>query len=165
MSASPSNLPEKPLLQAPTGRTGALYGSASEGLKSVQDDYLYWTGKLTDSSFQLSFAVIAANWAVFGSVQGILNNLWAKGSLFLVLVSLALGLLGAKLMGELHRKRVEYAEQDLQRWNEEYAAALVRRSPWPFTKAIERLGRSMRELKAWLPLAAGIAFLVALLTS
>jgi hypothetical protein len=146
-------------------RTGGLYASPREALSAVQGDYLYWTGKLTDSSFQLSLAVIAANWAVFGSVRGILANAWARSSLFLVLLSLAAGVLGAKWMSELHRKRVEYAEQDLDRWDREHAAALARRDPWPFTRMIELLGRWTRELKTWLPLAAGIAFIVALLTS
>jgi len=49
-------------------RQARLYASASDGLKQVRDDFLYWTGRLTDSSFQLSFALIAGNWAAFGSL-------------------------------------------------------------------------------------------------
>lgn len=153
--------PEEPIGQVP--RSGALYSNSGEGLKAVREDYHYWTGKLTESSFQLSLAVIAANWAVFGSVQRILDSCWAKSSLFLVIVNLAFSLLGAKWMGELHRERVDYAAEDLKRWEQECAAALGRRDPWPFTKKIERLGRILREVRTWLPLVAGAAFLVALL--
>src|SRR5947209_1299855 len=54
--------------------SGALYQSPGEALKAVREDYLYWTEKLTDTSLQLSYAVIAANWAVFGSVDKLLSN-------------------------------------------------------------------------------------------
>jgi len=49
--------PNAPLANVVT--SGALYQSANEALKAVQDDYLYWTEKLTDTSLQLSYAVIA----------------------------------------------------------------------------------------------------------
>ena len=68
-------------------------------------------------------------------------------------------------MGELHRKRVDYAAEDVERWERECAASLGRRDPWPFTQEIERHGRGMRELRTWLPLAAGALFLGGLLAS
>ena len=134
-------------------------------MKAVRDDFLYWTGKLTDSSFELSLALIGANWAAFGSVQKILTNGWARASLGLVIGSLGLTLIGAKCMGELHRRQIDYAAADPERWERECAAALGRIGPWPFTKGIERLGRGLREAKTWLPLAAGISFLIALFTA
>jgi hypothetical protein len=69
-------------------RRAALYTSSADGLKAIREDYLYWTGKLTDSSFQLSLGIVAANWAAFGSVQKILSNIWAKTSLGIVIVTL-----------------------------------------------------------------------------
>ena len=70
---------QTPGTHAPSpARSATLYATPGDGLKAVRDDYLYWTGRLTDSSPQLSFAVIAANWAVFGSVQALLNSPWAK---------------------------------------------------------------------------------------
>jgi hypothetical protein len=143
-------------------RPGALYASSDEALKAVKDDFLYWTGTLTDSSFELSLALIAANWAVFGSVQRILSNPRAKTSLGLIIATLAISLAGAKYVGELHDRRVKYAAQDVDRWEKECAAAYGTTSPWPFTIKIERLGRCLREVKTWLPLLAGILFLVAL---
>jgi hypothetical protein len=95
----------------------------------------------------------------------VLNNAWARSSIFLVVASLALNVLGAKWMGELHRKRVDYAAADVDRWTRECAASLGRHDPWPFTRGIEHLGRAMRELRTWLPLAAGALFLAGLLAS
>lgn len=146
----------------PQSRDTALYAGPAEGLKAVRNDFLYWTRRLTDTSFELSLALIGANWAAFGSVQKILTNGWARASLGLVIVSLALSLFGAKVMGELHRRRINYATGNSKRWEEEAAAALGRTDPWPFTKGIERLGRCLREAKTWLPLLAGALFLVAL---
>jgi hypothetical protein len=77
----PSALPE---LQPATG----LYGNPQEALKSIRDDYFYWTSKLTESSFVLSLALIGANWAVFGSVDKVRNNIWAELSIAAVIFSL-----------------------------------------------------------------------------
>jgi hypothetical protein len=153
--------PRAPLASVVTSR--ALYQSANEALKAVQDDYLYWTEKLTDTSLQLSYAVIAANWAVFGSVDKLLSNFWSRLSMGLVVSALLLSVFSAKWMGELHRKQVNHAESDLGRWGAEFKENAGKRVPWPFTSRIERLGRVTRELKAWLPLLAGMAFLIALL--
>jgi hypothetical protein len=134
-------------------------------VKAVREDFLYWTGRLTDSSFQLSLAIIGANWAVFGSVEKILSNVYAKRSLGVVIASLALNLIGAKWMGDMHRRRIDYASKDRDRWERECSAALGRVDPWPFTKGIDRLGRFLRWTKTWLPLLAGALFLVALATA
>ncbi len=145
-----------------TKRVGALYSDSTDALKTVREDYLYWTGKVTDSSSQLSLAIIAANWAAFGSVQKILSNRWSKFSLGLVIITLGLNLFGAWCMGELHQHRIDYAGKDSDRWDKECAAALSHKGPWPFTRKIEYLGFSLRIVKAWFPLAAGALFLLAL---
>lgn len=140
----------------------ALYSDSQDALKAVRDDYLYWTGKLTETSVQLSYAVLGANWAVFGSVDKILTSFWCKASVLLVILSLALSSLGAKMMGEWHRKRIDYAETDPTRWSTEFGDTAGKRDPWPFTTAIESAGKVLRFGKAWLPLVAGACFLVAL---
>jgi hypothetical protein len=142
--------------------TEALYRSPHDALKAVREDYLYWTGKLTETSLQFAFAVLAANWAVFGSVDAILNNLWSKLSVSLVVFGLGLGVAGAKWMGELHRKRIDYAESDNSRWKKEFDDTMGKRDPWPFTTGIESLASWMREAKTWLPLLAGVFFLIAI---
>jgi hypothetical protein len=147
---------------ADTSANGVLYGSPNKALEAVREDYLYWSGRLTDTSLQLSYAVIAANWAVFGSVDGILKSFWSKLSVALVIVGLGLSLAGAKWMSELHRKRIDYAA-NAPRWAGEFRDNTGKRSAWPFTSQIETLGRIFREAKTWLSLAAGLSFLVALL--
>ena len=147
----------------PTAKKGALYESAGDALKAVRDDYLYWTEKLTDTSLQLSYAVIAANWAVFGTVDKLLGSFWAQLSLGLVILTLLFAVFGAKRMGELHRNQVDHAESDLARWQAEFTQNEGKQVAWPFTKGIEQLGHVMRWVKAWLPVLAGIAFLIALI--
>jgi hypothetical protein len=164
-----SSDPSTPIaLETPESETrrAALDSSARDGLKDVKEDFLYWTGKLTDSSFQLSLALIGANWAAFGgSVTKVVSNTWAKTSLGLVVFGLALSLAGAKWMSELHGSRIDYADEDPERWAGECAAAARGRDPWPYTRGIERLGRCLREAKFWIPLIAGALFLIALFTS
>jgi hypothetical protein len=82
-----------------------------------------------------------------------------------LIASLTLNLVGAKWMGDLHLRRINYAAENLKRWEEECSAALGRVDPWPYTKGIDRLGRTLRWTKTWLPLMAGILFLVALVTA
>ena len=148
---------------APPPRTGALFKDSTEALKALREEYNYWTTRLTDTSLQLSLALIAANWAVFGSADAILASVWSQVSLGLVVLALVSTVLGAKWMGELHRRQIEYAGEDCQRWDQEAAKAMNKKGPWPFTRGIEVLGRTMREIKVWVPVLAAIAFLTALL--
>ncbi len=145
-----------------TSTAQGLYQSSNEALKAVRDDYLYWTGRLTDTSIQLSYGVIAANWAVFGSAHEVLTSTWSKLSVGLVIVGLGLSLAGAKWAGELHKARIAYAEADGSRWKAQFEESSAKPDPWPFTQGIESLGRAMREAKTWLPLIAGVLFLIAL---
>jgi hypothetical protein len=128
----------------------------------VREDYHYWTGKLTDCSFQLSIAVIAANWAVFGKVSEVLKNDWSRISIALVVLGLGISLIGAKMMGESLRRRIEYAEANPGQWRTEFQKTHGLNDPWPFTKIMERDGRILRECKTWLPIAGGLFFLLAL---
>jgi hypothetical protein len=140
-----------------------LFDTAHGALGAIREDFHYWTGRLTDTSLQLSYAVIAANWAVFGSVERIGNEPLAKLSVACVVVSLGLNVLGTKAMSELLRVRVEYAEGNPERWTDEFRRAGGCTDPWPYTSRIERLGRGLRELKTWLPILAGVLFFLALL--
>jgi hypothetical protein len=164
MSTPPLTTPPVPNapLAAKTSTT-ALYASPQEALKAVREDYLYWTGRVTETSVQLSLAVIGANWAVFGSIDAILTNFWARLSMMLVVVGLGVSLLAASWMGTLHGHRIDYAESDTERWKREFDETMGKRDPWPFTAAIEVIGAWQRLVKTWLPISAGIAFLIALL--
>jgi hypothetical protein len=152
---------DPPGLTAPSP-AGDLYTTPSEALKEVREEYQYWTAKLTDTSLQLSIAVIAANWAAFSSVNQILASFWSKLSIGLVVVAVGFSLVGAKWMGELHRKRIDYAAANPSRWQAEFKDSAVKSDPWPFTRRIVWLGGAMRWAKTWLPLTAGLSFLIAL---
>jgi uncharacterized membrane protein YphA (DoxX/SURF4 family) len=158
----PDDLSKKPGLEQ---AEGLLYKTPSEALQAVHQDYLYWTGKLTDTSLQLSIAVIGANWAVFGSAERVLNNLWAELSIMAVLIALALNLLGAHLLGHLHKKQRDYAEEDPTRWKHEFSKFTKTLNPWPFTRWIERWAFCMRCVKTLLPIIGGILFLIAFFTT
>lgn len=164
-----TRLPESPPVQpyhpAPVvPSSSCLFESPKDALQAVRVDFLYWTGWLTDTSFQLSCAVIAANWAVFGSADKLLTSFWSNLSVGIVFVSLGLNVLGGKWLGELHRARIEYAETNAERWRDEFQKTAGKRDPWPFTGKIENVARASREAKTWLPILAGLSFLVALLS-
>jgi hypothetical protein len=141
---------------------GNLYKDPMGALKAVRDDYQYWTGKLTETSFQLSLAVIAANWAVFAKTETILQNWWALLSIGAVLITLGLNLLGARILGGLLRGRIRYAEKNAIRWDREFNESNSGANHFPYTKSIDNIAVVLRELKAWLPLLGGLSFLIAL---
>jgi hypothetical protein len=154
---------EQKSLSTTASNSSSLYPTPSDALKAVRDDYLYWTGRLTDTSLQLSYAIIAANWAVFGSVDKLLANSWSKFSVMVVIVGLGLNVVGVKLMSEQHKSRINYAEANLSRWRLQFEQNTGRVDPWPYTKKIELLGYAMREVKTWFPLIAGVFFIIALM--
>jgi hypothetical protein len=139
----------------PQNQTPGLFSSSSEALKKVCSEYEYWSGKLTETSLQMCYALIGANWVVFGSLNGILGNLWAKWSLLMVILALATNILGAWILSESLRKQVEYGEADKVRWESEFDRFSAISCPWPFTDSIEKTGRWMRIMKATFTLVAG----------
>jgi hypothetical protein len=106
--------------------------------------------------------VIGANWAVFGSVDRVLKNIWSELSIVSVVVSLAIGLFGAWKLGGLLRQRLVYVEADRERWTREFDENCGKETPWPFTKEIDRWGAFLRLTKTLLPVFGGIFFLLAL---
>jgi hypothetical protein len=160
----PPGDPAPPPLAADISEVPVTYKTPADALEAVRADFLYWSGKLTDTSFELSLALIAANWAVFGSVTQVLENGWAKASLFFVVLSLGINLAGSKWMSEMLRHRYEYAESGPSRWAEEFKENHGKRVSWPFTDNMEFLGRLLRECKTWLPLLSGILFLIGLVS-
>jgi len=138
-----------------------LYSSPGEALKKVSSEYEYWSGKLTESSVQMSYSLIAANWIVFGSVNGVLNSLGAKLSLLMVFIGLAANVIGAWLLSESLRKRVEYGESNSVRWKTEYTNSDNKRVAWPFTNFMELTGKWMRRVKAISILVSAICLIVA----
>jgi len=151
--AQPETPPE---LQLATG----LYESPRDALKSIRDDFSYWTGKVTETSFALSLAVIGANWAVFGSVDKLLNNIWAELSIATIILSLGVSLIGYWYLGGQLWARIAYAEQDAARWRDEFTRNVGKATPWPSTKWIDRLAARFRFLRTFLPVVGGALFLL-----
>jgi hypothetical protein len=141
-------------------QTAGLYATPEDALKKVASEFEYWTGKLTETSLQMCYALIGANWAIFGSVNGILKNDWAKWSLVMVLLALASNVIGAWILSESLRKRVAYGEGNADQWKKEYEEAVAKDVAWPFTDAIQNAGKYMRWIKAAFTLASGFCLIV-----
>jgi hypothetical protein len=137
-----------------------LYASPEDALKKVSSEYEYWSGKLTETSLQMCYALIGANWVVFGSVNGILHSRWAKSSLVLVLLALASNVIGAWLLSESLRDRIGYGEGHGEDWVREFKEAEGKNVAWPFTDAIQNTGKWMRWIKATFTLASGITLII-----
>jgi hypothetical protein len=138
---------------------GSLYGTAQEALKKVVEEYSYWSGRLTETSVQMCYALIGANWVVFQSVNGILQSVWAKLSLLMVLLALATSVVGSWSLSESLRRRIEYGEASPQRWEKEFQDASGKSVAWPFSSSIERIGFLTRQIKAGFTLL-GALFLI-----
>jgi hypothetical protein len=119
--------------------------------------------QIDGKQFCLSLAVIGANWAVFGSVDKIRDNIWAELSIAFVILSLGISLIGNGWLGQLLRRRIEYAEKNQVRWRKEYQNAAKSRY-WPSTEKIDRLAERFRFAKIALPVIGGALFLIALFT-
>jgi len=161
--ATPCQVAEADSPAGPVAPGHRFYKSPDDGIEAIRKGYSYWTEKLTDTSLQLSFAVIAANWAVFGSVNAIRQNAWSEASIALVLAGLGLSVVCAWWLGELCRKQLRHALDDSVHWQSEFEVSTQVGNPWPFTHWIQNLGLVMRVAKTVLPLLAGVLFIVALI--
>jgi len=162
---SPSPTPSKGQQTAAyQGPPVGLYSDPQDALKSLKDDFSYWTGKLTDSSFAFSLAVIGANWAVFGSVYKVLGNKWAIASVAAVILSLLISLIASWVLGELLLRQIAHAEGNPTTWEKEFNENIGKSTPWPLTPRIDWLAWSLRVARMLLPIMGGAAFLIALFT-
>jgi len=157
-------MPDAPKITDPEGSKGGIYASPTEATSELREYFKGWTTQLTQRSFEMSMAVIAANWAVFGGLNALLANGWAKASLVTVVVGLLATLVATWGMGELLRHRITYAEKDPERWSRECDETRGTADPWPFTKDIDLLGTTLRIVKTFVPIVAGILFFLALAT-
>jgi hypothetical protein len=141
-------------------KKSGLYKDPEEALKFVTSEFRYWSGRLTDTSLQMCYALIAANWLVFGSLNGILQSMWAKVSLLMALLALTANVIGAWMLTEDMRKRIDYGEENSQRWAAEFNAAAGTKDPWPFTQRIVDIGIWTRRIKAGFTLAGGLSWVI-----
>jgi hypothetical protein len=141
------------------------YESSVHALQAVEEGFNYWSSRITESSFQMCVAIIAANWAVYPKINEIKHNPYALWSIMLVLATIAVSLISAWRMSEAHREQCERAEREPRTWNNEYAEFSSKRHAWPFTDEIENLGWVVRGIKTFLPLLSGGIFIYGVLTS
>lgn len=142
---------------------GGLYDTPVAALADVKRFYDSWSGQLTQRSFELSMAVIAADWTVFGGMSQILNNRLAKGSVAVVVTGLLLVLLGTWINSELLREQANYAERNPERWAKELEKFRGVESAWPSTRLIDNIAIGLRVVKTFMPIFGGILFILALL--
>jgi hypothetical protein len=138
------------------------FENAGDATKELFEGFNDWSGAVSTYGIQTAYAVIAANWAVYGNAQTILNNPWAKASMAIIIGFLGVNLLCIGLMTWLYGKRCTYANENNKRWQEEYERENRRSSSWPYTTFIERLGDFMRLLKVWAPVIGGVIFIIGL---
>jgi len=161
LSTQPTPCTNKPNPEQ-QGKSTGLYSNSQEAIKTLKEDFSYWTGKLTESSFAVSLAVVGANWAVFRSVDEVFKRSYAIWSIAVVGLSLVVSLIASFCLGESVRGRIAYAEKDLARWEKEFRANIGEAKPWPLTKWIERSALGLRWAKMLLPIVGVGLFLLAL---
>ena len=141
------------------------FKNAGDALKDVQKAFNDWSSILTSHSIQIAFAIIAANWAVHGRADAILENSWSRWSMGIAICFLGINLLSTNCMAWLLYKRSIYAEADWNRWEKEYEADLKDTSKnmyWPYDKSIQIFGEILRELKCWMPFSSALLFVISL---
>jgi hypothetical protein len=120
---------------------------------------------LSDRSVELSYAIIGANWVVFGSAGSLLSSSYAKVSIGFTVIFLGLNLALTRLVAELLRRQYAYAEGNPARWRNEFETNRGKDCSWPSTDTIDGISRALREARTWLPLIAGGALLLGILFS
>lgn len=137
------------------------YVTAAEGQRQLESEYIYWTGKITDHSFQASIALIAANWAVHsGANSSVISNGWAVASIVVALLAILTSLGGALWMARLHYDIFYEAERDKTRWQKRWEASERIESEWPYSDCIKTSGKWLARCKVWLPLSSGLLFVI-----
>lgn len=150
--------------QAPAGpgpsATDKEVGNA--GSHRLNDLHLEWDKRTYEASLALNAGVVAAVWAIWGSVQAIQHNGWAVAALCIVGLGLLSNLVMAFLLTELHRRRGDYAASDADRWYrlaQRFEAGTDPEDPFPFTVTIQRTKNSFRAIRLVLPVL-GVSALV-----
>ena len=111
---------------------------------------------------QVSFALVAASWAAYGSVDQLHANPWARLSLVLVLAFFALNLVFTSWVTQLLHKQYCAAENDPKAWSEAFERSKGKVDPRPSTHSIDDLSKVLRAVRTFVPLTSGAAFLLAL---
>jgi hypothetical protein len=138
------------------------FNSPGDGAKELQEGFNAWCSILTKHSIEATLAIIAANWAVYGNTEVILDNIWSKWSLIVAVTFLGLNLVGTGWMTFLYNKHRRYADENKIRWKNLYEEADNKTTPWPYTHLIQAVGSISRFLKVIMPFMATTFFIVSL---
>jgi hypothetical protein len=141
------------------GKKG-VHETPQKALEAVGSEFNHWSGKLTENSLQMCYALIGANWVVYGSVGQILQSQWAKLSLLMVILTLAINVIGAWYMSESLRLRFEWAESHSPEWEKQWRDAAGVHTAFPFIAAHEKAGFWLRQVKGSLPLVSGLFLII-----
>lgn len=147
-----------------TNLAGA-YSSPAEATKKIGGWYSSWSKTLSDRSIQFSYALIAANWIVFGTTKHVLDNTFSLVSIGVAILSLGLDLFVSYVITTLLRRRFYYAEEFPKRWKDEFVESQGTACCWPSTRAIDGLASFLRFSRVALPIVAGLFFCYAIFIS
>ena len=138
------------------------FSKAGDAAAELITGFNDWSANISLYGMHMAYAVIAANWAVYGNAQAILSNPWAKYSVAIVIFFLGLNLFCTWLMTNLYANQCDYANDDKIRWKKEFNNENITSSAWPYTKYIENLGDFIRIIKVWVPIVGGVVFILGL---
>ena len=164
MEADPAEVSKKdeaPPHQAPIVRARRLQ-SAPAAHDELRSGFNEWSGSVASYGRYAAYAVIAAAWAVHGTKDGLLANLWALRSMIVAVSYLGIQVFLTWWMALLYRQRCEYANENSERWEQEFRSEENINSPWPYTGFIEKLGELIRLLHVVAPLLAGTLLIVSM---
>jgi hypothetical protein len=142
-----------------------VHESPRKALEKVSFYFEGRTKKLTETSVQMCYALIGANWVVFGSVGKILQSNYAKASLLFVMLTLGINVIGAWFMSESLRRRFEWAEGHDSEWNAEFNAAKGKRVAFPFSEMQESLPFWLRQVKGSFALISAVLLIIGAVAS
>lgn len=148
-----------------SGTEGRIYPSPNAGLRELASCYNHWTGKITESSFQVCVALMAANWAVHQSRDNLLDSFFPKLSVLTVMLAIAANLVASFVMASLHKSRFDAAQANPVDWRKGWASAESTPSKWPFDDEIVLWGRIFLHMRFWLPLLGGVFFVLGVICS
>lgn len=139
------------------------FETAGDATDELFEGFNDWSASISSYGMQAAYSVIAANWAVYGSANAIITNYWARTSMALVITFIGVNLFLTWRMTVQYQRRLKYADDDKDRWHNEFNHGEDASSAWPYTSSIQSLGASMRLLKTWAPIGAGLIFVMGLI--
>ncbi len=138
------------------------FKTAGDAADELYKGFNDWSSSIASHGMQAAYSIIAANWAVYGGANGIMESPYAKNSMAIIVTFIGLNLLFTGWMTFLYTERNKYANDDKERWDKEFRKEIDGSSSWPYTKFIENLGAFMRFLKVGAPVIAGSVFVCGL---